>query len=124
MGARVTGDGTDDHATTFSFCFAEPRASAVAAAVGVEVGEIDDERSGATVAREPAPEGDCEDDRDAPADGRDATEAAVPEAVVVRIAAGDLVALRASANTWTRLVGTAAQVAETAAAYAPESAGR
>jgi len=124
VGARVTRDGIDDHATTLSFCFEEPRATAVAAAVGVEVDEIDDERSGATVSREPAPQSDCDDHREVPTDGRDATEAAVPEAVVVRIAAGDLVALRASANTWTRLVGTAATVAETATEYAPGAGGR
>jgi KEOPS complex subunit Pcc1 len=63
----------------------EPRARLVERALAVEVGEIDDARSGATVAR----------------DG---------ETVSVRVTADDLVALRAGLNTWTRFLDTATQL--------------
>ncbi|MBB6647549.1 KEOPS complex subunit Pcc1 [Halobellus ruber] len=64
----------------------EQRARAVAESIAVEVGEISDGRSGATVDRE---------DR----------------VVSVEIGAADLVALRAGMNTWIRLVGVAEDVA-------------
>ncbi len=69
----------------------ERRARIVARSVGVEVGEIDADRSGATVER----------------DG---------DAVVVRVAAADLVALRAGLNTWTRLVSVAERAIDAASA--------
>jgi KEOPS complex subunit Pcc1 len=64
----------------------ERRARLVADAVCVEVGEIADERSRASVRR----------------DGR---------GVAVTVRATDLVALRAGVNTWTRLVAVAEDVA-------------
>jgi KEOPS complex subunit Pcc1 len=64
----------------------ERRARVVAESIRVEVGEMPDERSGATVDRE----------------GR---------VVNIAIGADDLVALRAGTNTWVRLVGVAEDVA-------------
>jgi KEOPS complex subunit Pcc1 len=64
----------------------ERRARIVERSVRVEVGEIDDARSAARVDR----------------DGR---------TVEVRIGAADLVALRAGANTWSRLLAVAETVA-------------
>ena len=79
-----------DHRAVLRFPYAdERRARLVRAAIDVEVGEIDDERSCAHAAR----------------DG---------DAVEVTVEAADLVALRAGTNTWTRLV----RVAEEAAAAA------
>nr|WP_283102277.1 KEOPS complex subunit Pcc1 [Haloplanus sp. XH21] len=66
----------------------ERRARIVERSVRVEVGEIDDARSAARVDR----------------DGKQ---------VRVRIGAADLVALRAGANTWTRLLDVAETVAAT-----------
>jgi KEOPS complex subunit Pcc1 len=71
------------HDATLDFSYAdERRARVVERSVGVEVGEIDDARSAATVDR----------------DGR---------VVRVRVEATDLVALRAGLNTWIRLVDVA-----------------
>ena len=67
----------------------ERRARIVERSVRIEVGEIDDDRSGARVDRE----------------GR---------TVAVRIGAADLVALRAGTNTWVRLLDVAETVAEDA----------
>jgi KEOPS complex subunit Pcc1 len=80
--------GVPDHAhrLDLSFDYAdERRARLVHDAVAVEVGEIDDDRSTARVAR----------------DGR---------TLHVGVFARDLVALRAGANTWIRLVRTAEDV--------------
>ncbi|WP_297888937.1 KEOPS complex subunit Pcc1 [uncultured Halorubrum sp.] len=77
---------TRAHETVLSFTYSsERRARVVADALGPEVGEIDDARSGATV------------DRDG-------------EAVRVRVYADDLVALRAGVNSWSRLVAVAERV--------------
>jgi KEOPS complex subunit Pcc1 len=74
------------HAVSLSFDYDdERRARLVADAVAVETGEIDDDRSTATVAR----------------DGH---------TLHVDVFARDLVALRAGANTWLRLVATAEDV--------------
>jgi KEOPS complex subunit Pcc1 len=76
-----------DHRLEADFEYAtERRARTVAESIAVEVGEISDERSGATVDRE----------------GR---------VVSIEIGAADLVALRAGTNTWIRLVGVAEDVA-------------
>jgi len=72
-----------DHVATLSV----PDDDAVADAVAVEVGEIDDGRSGAAVER---------------AEG----------SLRVRVTAADLVALRASLNTWNRLVDVGERTAE------------
>jgi KEOPS complex subunit Pcc1 len=80
------------HETTLSFEYADRRrARVVADAVAVEVDEIADDRSRATVGRA----------------GR---------LVAVRVGAADLVALRAGTNTWVRLVATAERVADAAEA--------
>lgn len=63
----------------------ERRARLVERALAVEVDEIADARSTATVARE-------------------------ADTVSVRVAADDLVALRAGVNTWTRFLDTTEQV--------------
>jgi len=84
----------DDAPHTLSLRFeydAERRARIVERSVRIEVGEIDDDRSTATVDRT----------------GR---------TVRVQVGAADLVALRAGANTWLRLV----DVAETVTAGADE----
>ncbi|MEZ3164866.1 KEOPS complex subunit Pcc1 [Halorubrum sp. RMP-47] len=74
------------HETVLSFTYpSERRARVVADALGPEIGEIDDARSGATV------------DRDG-------------DAVRVRVRADDLVALRAGVNSWSRLVAVAERV--------------
>jgi KEOPS complex subunit Pcc1 len=80
-----------DHAASLSFEYASERlARIVHRAVRVEVGEIDDDRSRATVDR----------------DGR---------LVRVRVEAADLTALRAGLNTWVRHVDVAETVARQAA---------
>ena len=79
---------TPSHTASLSFPADERRRRVVADAVRPEVGEIDDDRSRATV--------DRDDD------------------VTVRVEATDLIALRASLNTWFRLVGTAERVADAA----------
>ena len=87
----------DDAPHTLSLRFAydtERRARIVERGVRVEVGEIDDDRSTARVERE----------------GR---------VVRVRVGAADLVALRAGANTWLRLLG----VAESVSVGAEDAAG-
>ncbi|MFC6826498.1 KEOPS complex subunit Pcc1 [Halopelagius fulvigenes] len=78
-------DGAYDATLEFSYAD-ERRARAVAESVRVEVGEIDDARSAASVERE----------------GR---------LVRVRVDAADLVALRAGTNSWLRLVSVAETVA-------------
>jgi KEOPS complex subunit Pcc1 len=83
-------DDHDDypHTIGLSFTFDEERvARLVGASVSVEVGQIDDDRSTATVRRD----GDC---------------------LFVDVFARDLVALRAGVNTWIRLVETAEDVCE------------
>jgi len=71
------------HGATLRFEYESPaRARAIARAVTQEVGEVDGDRSAATVARD-------------------------DDAVVVRVAADDLVALRAGCNTWGSLVEVA-----------------
>lgn len=85
-----------DHTALLTFPYpAERRARDVHDAVAVEVGEVDDDRSRATVSR----------------DGL---------TVEVRIRARDLVALRAGTNTWARLVGVAEDVAGVADASRAE----
>ncbi|UPV72947.1 rpo operon protein [Halorussus limi] len=81
------GDSSDatvrPHDATLRFEYdSSARARAVACAVAQEVGEIDGDRSAATVDRDDA-------------------------AVVVRVVADDLVALRAGCNTWGSLVEVA-----------------
>ena len=85
-------DGCDtDQTMTVAFEYAtERRARTVADSVRVETDEVPDDRSRARVDR----------------DGR---------VVGVNVAAADLVALRAGANTWLRLVGVAEDVASVAA---------
>ncbi|MFC4449140.1 KEOPS complex subunit Pcc1 [Halorussus aquaticus] len=82
--APPSSDGSRrPHDATLRFEYESPaRARAVARAVAQEVGEIDGDRSAATV------------ERDA-------------ESVVVRVVADDLVALRAGCNTWGSLVEVA-----------------
>jgi KEOPS complex subunit Pcc1 len=78
------------HDATLSFEFGSPaRARTVARAVAQEVGEIDGDRSAATVERDDA-------------------------RVVVRVTADDLVALRAGCNTWGSLVEVAERTTELA----------
>ncbi|SFR36967.1 KEOPS complex subunit Pcc1 [Halogeometricum limi] len=75
------------HDATLAFTYPDERlARTVAESVRVEVGEIADDRSAATVDR----------------DGR---------VVRVCVEAADLVALRAGVNTWSHLVGVAEAVA-------------
>lgn len=74
------------HTASLSFAYAdEHRAQIVERSVVVEVGDIDDPRSQARVARE-------------------------GDAVEVTVEATDLVALRAGINSWTRMVGVAEKV--------------
>lgn len=90
----VDESGIDDapHRLSLSFEFdADHRARIVERSVGVEVGDIDDARSAARV------------DRESDAD-----------TVRVRIGAADLVALRAGANTWRRLLSVAESVSSAA----------
>jgi KEOPS complex subunit Pcc1 len=78
------------HTASLSFDYPdERRARIVEGSVAVEVGDIDDARSQATVARDEA-------------------------TLEVTVHASDLVALRAGINSWTRMVGVAEDVAETA----------
>ena len=80
--------GPHAHETVLSIRYpAERRARLVRDALAPEIGEIDDDRSAATVSR----------------DG---------ETVRVRVAATDLVALRAGINSWSRLIGVAERVSE------------
>ena len=80
-----------EHALTVEFEYAtERRARTVADSIRVETDEVPDDRSRASVG--------C--------DGR---------VVAVDVVAADLVALRAGANTWLRLVGVAEDVASAAA---------
>lgn len=75
------------HRVFLSFEYDDPTtARIVERSVGVEVGDIDDMRSYATVERD-------------------------DDAVTVTVSAADLVALRAGVNTWTRLVAVAEGVA-------------
>jgi len=67
----------------------EERARRVERSVGVEVGEIDDARSAATVTRD-------------------------AQTVEVHVEATDLVALRAGTNTWSRLLAVAERVEDVA----------
>ena len=86
-GAGVRDVDEPNHQLDTEFTYDdERRARVVAGSIGVEVGEMPDERSGAAV------------DRDG-------------EAVTVSVAATDLIALRAGTNTWVRLVGVAEDVA-------------
>jgi KEOPS complex subunit Pcc1 len=80
------------------------RAEVVERSVRVEVGDIDDARSAAAVDRVRRDD----DTADGPA------AAADRDTVRVRIGAADLVALRAGANTWTRLLTVAESVAAAA----------
>jgi len=80
-------DGPPHHLSLQFEYDTERRARMVERSVRIEVGEIDDDRSGARVDRE----------------GR---------TVEVRIGAADLVALRAGTNTWVRLLDVAETVTE------------
>ena len=89
-GGSTRGDGAADtayaHAATLTLpCTDEPAARRLAAAVAVEAGAIDDDRSRASVSR------------------ADAT-------VTVELRARDHTALRAGLNTWARLLDVASQV--------------
>jgi KEOPS complex subunit Pcc1 len=86
--------GPTRHTASLRIPADERRGRAVGDAVAVEVGEIDDDRSRATVARE---DGD----------------------LIVTVAAADLVALRAGLNSWLRLVEVGERVA--AAVDAPDA---
>jgi KEOPS complex subunit Pcc1 len=86
--ADTTDAFAHDAVLTFTYPD-EHRARLVERSVRVEVGEIDDDRSAATVDR----------------DGDD---------VSVRVRAADLVALRAGLNSWRRLVGVAEDVVDRA----------
>lgn len=92
INSSLIADKTDDrvtqqrHTLELTWRYADvQRAQIVSSAVDQEVGEIDDTRSRARVKRD------------------DTT-------VTVRIAAADLIALRAGVNTWTRFVATAEEV--------------
>ncbi|SDM08148.1 KEOPS complex subunit Pcc1 [Halogranum gelatinilyticum] len=92
-----SGDAPHAHTASLSFSYPdERRARIVEASVAVEVGDIDDARSQATVAR----------------DG---------DTVEVTVNAADLVALRAGLNSWTRMVGVAEDVADAADRVTDES---
>ena len=100
------GDGAErspgDHEALFSVSCDDPdRAERVRAAVAREVGEIDDDRSRATVTG------------GAGGDGDDAT-------VTVTVDAGDVSALRAATGTWLGLIEAAER---TAAVAEPEADG-
>ena len=80
--------GPRAHETVLSFQYpGERRARLVGDALAPEIGEIDDDRSAATVSR----------------DG---------DTVRVRVVADDLVALRAGINSWSRLIEVAERVSE------------
>lgn len=85
----MTADTPHDAELVFEYPSVE-RAKIVARSVGQEVGEIDGDRTRATVERE----GEC---------------------VLVRVVADDLVGLRAGVNTWVSLVDVARRTAETGA---------
>ena len=79
-----------DHRAVLRFPYPDQRRARIGhGAIAVEVGDIDDDRSMATVER-------------------------AGDTVEVTVRAHDLVALRAGVNTWTRLVETAETVAATA----------
>lgn len=83
MTSRKSTSGSANHEAVLSFDYGDPeRARRVAASVRPEAGDVDGDRSRATLAR----------------DGG---------TVRVRVAATDLVALRAGVNTWATLVGVA-----------------
>ena len=92
--ARESDDPTRrPHDATLSFAYESPaRARAIARSVSQEVGEIDGDRSAATVERD-------------------------DETVVVRVVADDLVALRAGCNTWGSLVEVAERTTELASSW-------
>ena len=95
----VDESGIDGAPHRLSLCFEYDtvrRARIVERSVRVEVGEIDDARSAARVDR-------VGSDGDTPRD-----------TVRVRIGAADLVALRAGANSWRRLLSVAESVASAA----------
>ena len=80
--------GPRAHETVLSFQYpGERRARLVGDALAPEIGEIDDDRSAATVSR----------------DG---------DTIRVRVVADDLVALRAGINSWSRLIEVAERVSE------------
>lgn len=86
-GAPSGTDSSRAHTASLSFDYPdERRARIVEQSVAVEVGDIDDARSQATVARDGV-------------------------TVEVTVHASDLVALRAGINSWTRMVGVAEDVA-------------
>lgn len=87
-GPRAAVDRPHDAVLRFEYD-SSASARVVARAVAQEVGEIDGDRSAATVDRE-------------------------GESVVVRVGADDLVALRAGCNTWGSLVEVAERTAEAA----------
>lgn len=90
MADRPQGSTDRPHDATLRFEYDSPaRASVVARAVRREVGKIDGDRSAATV------------ERDGPV-------------VVVRVAADDLVALRAGCNTWGSLLSVAERTSSVA----------
>ncbi len=119
------------HSTTLSISYADQRlARTVADALAVEVDQIDDDRSRATVECHTREVGDVPDsdareigdvpDSDARAVGgvpdSDARNAQTDEVTTVRVTvtASDLTALRAGINTWTRLVDVAESVSAAA----------
>ena len=81
------------HVIEFEFAYDNPGlAGTVERSLAQEVGEIDDDRSSTTVAR----------------DG---------STVSIRVEAADLVALRAAANTWLSLTTVAERVADKAGVF-------
>lgn len=90
MADRQSALDSRPHDATLRFEYdSRSRARVVARAVTREVGEIDGDRSAATVERD-------------------------DDAVVVRIGADDLVALRAGCNTWGSLVSVAERTTDAA----------
>jgi KEOPS complex subunit Pcc1 len=87
--AESSADDTPHHLSLQFEYDTERRARCIARSVRVEVGEIADARSTAAVSRD-------------------------ARTVEVRIAAADLVALRAGTNTWSRLLDVAERVGDTA----------
>ncbi len=97
MPASSRPDPAMPHLTTLRLAYGdERRARVVERSLAQEVGEIDDDRSTTRLGR----------------DGR---------AVELSIAAADLVALRAAANTWLSLAGVAERVAATVDDGAPDA---
>lgn len=86
MSSDLSVEAPHDAELVFEYSTVE-RARIVASSVGQEVGEIEGDRARATVER----------------DG---------QRVVVRVVAGDLVALRAGVNTWASLVEVAERTVE------------